>query len=100
MATTTNATPKESLSAVAFSGAEMVCQKPCAPALCASQTSAAIGRRTMTKRNVETTPSERAVVALPLAPILLVPPEAEAAMALTRRPSHRPLDLDHAAARG
>jgi hypothetical protein len=86
-ATTTNATPNESLSAVAASGVETASQKPCAPALCACQTSAAIGSRTMTNRNVETTPSERAVVALPLAPILLDVRGAAAERALTRRPS-------------
>jgi hypothetical protein len=88
IATTTNATPNESLSALAAAGFEMACQKPCAPDLCASQTSAAIGRATMTSRNVETTPSERAVVALPLVPILLDVLGAAGARALTRRPAH------------
>jgi hypothetical protein len=88
MATTTNATPNESLSALAAAGFETASQKPWAPALCASQTSAAMGRATMTSRNVETAPSERAVVPLPLAPILLGLLGAAGASALTRRPAH------------
>jgi hypothetical protein len=87
IATTANATPNESLSAVDASVLEMVCQKPFAPALCASQMSAAMGRTTMTRRKVETTPSERAVVPLPLAPIPRVDLGAAAERALTRRPS-------------
>jgi hypothetical protein len=60
---------KLTLSAPNASGVERLCQKPCAPAFFASHRRAAIGRRTMTSRYVETAPSARAVVALPPAPI-------------------------------
>jgi hypothetical protein len=39
-----------SFSAPTASGFETACQKPCAPAFLASQTTAAIGRTTMTSR--------------------------------------------------
>jgi len=57
-------------SALTASGLERACEKPAVPAFFASQSSAAMGRRTTTSRNVEMAPSERAVVALPPAPIL------------------------------
>jgi hypothetical protein len=59
-------------SAPTASGLETACQKPCAPAFFASQSSAAMGRRTTTSRTVETAPSERPVVTLPPAPVLRV----------------------------
>jgi hypothetical protein len=65
-----NAAAKVVFSAPTASGFERACQKPWPPAFFASQRSAAIGRRTMTSRYVETAPSARAVVALPLEPIL------------------------------
>jgi hypothetical protein len=48
--TTMKAAAKVSLSAPTASGFEIACQKPCAPAFFASQTTAAIGRTTMTSR--------------------------------------------------
>jgi hypothetical protein len=48
--TTTNAVPNVSSSAATASGLETICQNACAPPFCDSQTSAAIGRATMTSR--------------------------------------------------
>jgi len=70
IATTMNAAAKVVLSAATASGLERAAQSPCVPAFFVSQMSAAIGRRTMTSRYVETKPSERAVVALPPASML------------------------------
>ena len=65
--TTTKAAPNVSLSAPTASGLEIVCQNACAPSRLDSQTSAAIGRTTITVRYVEITPTDRAVLARPSA---------------------------------
>jgi len=63
--TTMKAAPNVSLSASTANGFETACQKAWAPLCFDSQTRAAIGRTTMTVRNVEMIPTERAVLARP-----------------------------------
>src|SRR5947209_5642834 len=97
IAVTTSAATKVVSIAEVASGLETACQNPSPPAFFASQRSAARGRRTTIRRNVEMTPSERAVVALPPASILRLPFAAGAARALTGGSSNCLLDLQHPA---
>src|SRR5438067_7345269 len=97
MATTMNATANVSFSAPEASELETVCQKACAPSCFDSQTSAASGKTTMTSRNVVITPTERAVLALPVLAILRGVGAEVAARLLMGRASNVLLDLHHAA---
>src|SRR4029079_12357541 len=93
--TTTTAAPNVSLSAATASGLDTMCQKPCDPLFFDSQTSAASGRTTTMVRNVEMTPRDRAVLALPPAPTLRESRAAGAATVLMAGAPHRPLDPAH-----
>src|SRR5437868_15460201 len=96
--TTRNAAPNVSLSAATASGLETSCQNPRAPLFCDSQRSAARGRMTTTIRNVVMTPTDRAVLPRPPAPVLRVFDAADAAATvLMGGPSDRALDPDHPA---
>src|SRR5215471_14497841 len=97
---TTSATPSVSFRAATASGLETTCQNDCAPFRFDSQRSAAIGRTTTTVRYVETTPTDRAVLARPPAPTLGAARAAGAATLLMSRTSHRALDPDHPAGVG
>src|SRR5690242_12775659 len=93
--TTAKAAPKVSFRAPTASGFEIDCQNACAPSRFDSQTSAAIGRTTITIRNVEMTPTDRPVLARPPARVLRNGAAADAVTALMGRTSDGLLDLDH-----
>jgi len=62
----TTAATRVSFSAATDSGDEIACQKPDQPSCFDSHASAASGRTTISSRNVDAKPSERAVPALSL----------------------------------
>src|SRR5439155_17059877 len=96
--TTMKAVPKVSLSAPTASGLEIACQNVSAPSRFDSQTRAAIGRTTITVRNVESTPTDRAVLPRPAARILLGGAAVDAVTELMGGTSDRSLDSNHPSA--
>src|SRR5947209_16256922 len=93
---TMKAAPNVSFSAATVSGLDTICQKPCAPLFFDSQSSAASGRTTTMIRNVEMTPTDRAVLARPPARSVRTLAGADAATLLMGGSSDGPLDPNHA----
>src|SRR5690348_1796470 len=95
--TTMKDAPNVSFMAPTASGLETVCQNACAPSRLDSHTSAAMGRTTITVRNVEMTPTDRAVLARPPACALRLGAAADAVTALMGGTADRSLDPEHPA---
>src|SRR5262245_35788007 len=94
---TARATPSVSFRAARASGLETTSQNEWDPFFFDSQRSAAMGRTTTTVRYVETTPTDRAVLARPPAPALGAARAAGAATLLMGGTFHRAFDSNHPA---